>query len=116
MALTPDKHDVAAGFTETLIAVAVRRYEGWPDHKLPWVDIGSAGIGWNWSFDKWLKELPDWDEDLHYILLVVPEADYQPLSNFKIQGYKELDTLPFLATKEDVAKVIAARAQWGSQA
>jgi len=115
MAMTPNEHDVAAGFTETMIAVAVRHYEDWPDHDLPWVDLGSAGIGWHWSFDSWLRDLPDWSHgDLRYLLYVVPEADYRPLSDFRIRGYLELDTKPFLATKEDVAKVRAARTAVGA--
>lgn len=106
MPLTPNESDTAAGFTETLTAVAIRWYDPGSTEQIPWVDLGSAGIGAPGDVDRWLRELPDWDEaDIHYQVYVVPEDQYRPLTSFGITGLQELGTFEFLATREAVAKV-----------
>ena len=71
--------------------------------------MGSAGIGMPGDVDRWLRELPGWDDaDFHFPVYVVPEDQYRPLTSFGITGLRELDAFDFLATKEAVAKVRAA--------
>jgi hypothetical protein len=109
MPLTPNEHDAAAGYTETLTAVAVRHHSSHSDEAVPWITPAEAGIGYPGEVDRWLGDLPFWEHsDVHCLWYVVPEAQYQPLHELGITGVKELGTFDFLATKEDVAKVRAA--------
>lgn len=112
MAITPNEHDAAAGFTEVLTAVAIRRFPDVPAGEPPWTDSASAGISWPAEVDRWLNGLPDWYEhDVNYMVCLVPEEDYRPLYQLRIPGLEELSTFDFLATKEEVANVRAAIAR-----
>jgi hypothetical protein len=109
MPITPSKHDADAGFTETLTAAAVRRFPDVVGGEPPWIDMGNAGIAWPGELDRWLRELPGWeDNDIDYQVYVVPEEAYQPLYQMKVEGLAELGSFDFLATMEDVASVRAA--------
>ena len=80
------------------------------------MDIGSAGIEWPYDLDKWLRDLPDWqDHDINYRIYVVPEEEYRPLYELKIAGIKELGRRDFLVTAEQLASVRAAGQSAGGQ-
>jgi hypothetical protein len=113
MPLTPNEHDAAAGFSETLTAVAVHHYESGSDDAVPWVDLGSAGINRPYEVDHWLQhDVPGWEEgSVNYLVHVVPEVDYKTLRELGVRGVTELSTLDFIATKEDVARVREATAR-----
>jgi hypothetical protein len=69
MPITPNVHDAAAGLTETLTAVAIRRFTDVAAAEPPWVDIASSGISRPIEVERWLNGLPDWYEhDVNYVV------------------------------------------------
>lgn len=103
-----------AGYTRTLIAVAVRHFPEVAADQVPWPDWGRVKIPMPYEVDNWLRGLPDWEQgDMNYLLYIVPPEEYKPLTELKIRGVKELDALEFHATEGQVA---AARGAFDDQA
>jgi hypothetical protein len=114
MPLTPTEPDAVAGYTETLIAVAVRYPEHGPHGQVPWAHIGSAGIDVPGDLWTWLRNLPDWESgNVNYVVYIVPEADYRPIYELDVPAVMELDTFQFLATVEEMDAVRSAIAAAG---
>src|SRR5258708_31483486 len=91
VSLTPNEHDIKAGYTKMLMAVAVRHFPRLGPGEVPWPDWGRVGIDYQHEVYAWLRSLPDWEDgDMNYAVYIVSPQDYRPLAKLGIPGIKEL--------------------------
>jgi hypothetical protein len=101
----PNEHDIKAGYTEVLTAVAVNHPER-PHAEIPWAHEGEVDP-WPGDVDVMLREI-GWDyADLDYVVYLVPKNEYRPLAELGIRGPKERGRQNFAATPDEVARVRA---------
>ena len=101
----PSEHDIEAGYTEVLTAVAVYHPER-PYAEIPWADAGEVDPCPG-DVDTMLREI-GWDyADLDCVVYLVPKNEYRPLVDLGIRGPKERGWKDFAATPDEVTKVRA---------